>query len=82
MVNGVLLSLRYLPEVCFLIQYPLKIGKILMENIVEKVCHQCVVRQIPGINNCVKMPWKNESDPIVGSMVCSRLIVATRYARP
>ena len=46
-------------------EYPLKMGKILMENVVEKVCHQCVVREIPGIKQCVKMPRKNDSDPIV-----------------
>ena len=49
-------------------EYPLKMGKILMENVVEKVCHQCVVREIPGIKQCVKMPRKNESDPIVSSI--------------
>lgn len=81
-MNRVLLSLRYVAELRLLIQYPLKMGKILMENVVEKVCHQCVVRQIAGINKCVKMPRKNESDPIVGPRVRSRLIVATRYTRP
>jgi len=39
--------------------------KILMQDIVEKVCRNCVVREIPGINRCVKMPKKKETDPIV-----------------
>jgi len=46
-------------------EYPIKMGKILMENVVEKVCHACVVRQIPGVKRCVKMPKKQETDPTV-----------------
>ena len=37
-------------------------GKILMENVVEKVVHSCVVREIPGIRRCIKMPKKQSTD--------------------
>lgn len=40
-------------------------AKILMEDIVERVCRNCVVREIPGIKRCVKMPKKKETDPTV-----------------
>ena len=40
-------------------------GKILMENIVEKVCQICVIREIPGIVRCVKLPKKQATDPTV-----------------
>jgi len=46
-------------------EYPIKMGKILMENVVEKICHACVVREIPGIKRCVKMPKKTQQDPTV-----------------
>jgi DNA-directed RNA polymerase I subunit RPA1 len=46
-------------------EYPIKMGKILMENVVEKVCHACVVRHVPGIKRCVKMPKTKETDPLV-----------------
>jgi len=45
------------PGNCNLIsQYPLKMGKILMENVIEKVCQACIIREIPGISHCVRMP--------------------------
>jgi len=31
-------------------------GKILMENVIEKVCQACIIREIPGISHCVRMP--------------------------
>ena len=40
-------------------------GKILIENIVEKVCQICVVREIPGIVRCVKLRKKQATDPTV-----------------
>jgi DNA-directed RNA polymerase I subunit RPA1 len=43
-------------------------GKILMENVVEKVCHSCVVREIPGIKRCLKLPGKRDTDPTVASI--------------
>ena len=36
-----------------------------MENIVEKVCQICVVREIPGIVRCVKLRKKQKTDPAV-----------------
>jgi DNA-directed RNA polymerase I subunit RPA1 len=50
------------------LQYPLKMGKILMENIVEKVCQACIVREISGIQRCVKLPKKQETDQTVSSL--------------
>lgn len=38
-----------------------------MENVVEKVCHSCVVREVPGIVQCIKMPKKLETDATVFS---------------
>jgi hypothetical protein len=49
-------------------EYPLKMGKILMENVVEKVCQLCVIREIEGITQCIKMlPTADKSGPTVES---------------
>jgi hypothetical protein len=50
-------------------EYPLKMGKILMENIVEKVCQQCIIREVEGITRCIKMPRTvDKSGPTVESL--------------
>jgi hypothetical protein len=56
-------------------EYPLKMGKILMENVIEKGCQQCIVREIEGITRCVKMPpIPDKSGPTVESLSCCSLI--------
>ena len=46
-------------------------GKILMENVVESICRKCVIREIPGMKRCVKMPKKKDTDPTVMSYLLS-----------
>jgi hypothetical protein len=36
-----------------------------MENVVEKVCHLCVVREVDGIDNCIKLLKRQATDPVV-----------------
>ena len=36
-----------------------------MENIVEKVCQICVIRETPGIVRCVKLNKKQATDSTV-----------------
>lgn len=46
-------------------EYPAAIQKILMVNIVEKVCKETVVHQLSGILRCYEVPTENPADSLV-----------------
>jgi len=52
-----------------------------MQNIVEKVCQSCVIREIPGIKSCIKMPKKQGTDRTVPPKLITILIAATHDRR-
>ncbi|KAG5463173.1 MAG: hypothetical protein BJ554DRAFT_1289, partial [Olpidium bornovanus] len=43
-------------------QYPVDTRKILMVSIVEKVCRETVIREIPGVGRCFPIQNESESD--------------------